>query len=304
MSKSSSSSAGLSQKNKTRIHPYAQQQQQRNVSASASNINMGLTRRKSTTTTTTATKTKTHINDNYDDLDFYQEQDYLNGRTSVKAMASNTKGILKNSTNKMSSNPPAPYKTNSKSSRVYSAASSSSNYKNDNNNKLASYIQNTNNKEDIDKLKFLSGNTSSIEHFARKFHQIEVMSRGSSSASGRNKTSSNSHSHLKLIGNHLFELIGTLDCSITSGDENSLSSDLKQLKVKDAYGSLHCNLYETERILPKIVRGSLIRCLGKYNLRDSTFQCVSVRKANSAELAEFNENTRKTNLFLSASKYA
>ncbi|CAN2387832.1 meiotic DNA repair synthesis [Pristimantis euphronides] len=83
----------------------------------------------------------------------------------------------------------------------------------------------------------------------------------------------------------LFEVLATLDSAVTSGDHGS-----KLFLLRDGKNHVPCMFYETDRDLPRLIRGRVHRAMGNYDQKRNVFKCVSVRAASAAEQQAFREN--------------
>ncbi|XP_075296404.1 spermatogenesis-associated protein 22 [Opisthocomus hoazin] len=82
----------------------------------------------------------------------------------------------------------------------------------------------------------------------------------------------------------LFEVLGTLDSAVTPGAYGA-----KNFLLRDGKESLPCVFYEIDRELPRLIRGRVHRCMGKYDAKRNIFKCVSVRPATIQEQNTFQE---------------
>ncbi|XP_026544297.1 spermatogenesis-associated protein 22 [Notechis scutatus] len=80
----------------------------------------------------------------------------------------------------------------------------------------------------------------------------------------------------------LFEVLGVLDSAVTPGQFGS-----KTFLLRDGKETVTCVFYEIDRELPRLIRGRVHRCMGKYDVKHKVFKCVSVRPATSAEQQTF-----------------
>uniref|UniRef100_A0A8C5RBA4 Spermatogenesis associated 22 n=1 Tax=Laticauda laticaudata TaxID=8630 RepID=A0A8C5RBA4_LATLA len=80
----------------------------------------------------------------------------------------------------------------------------------------------------------------------------------------------------------LFEVLGVLDSAVTPGQFGS-----KTFLLRDGKETVTCVFYEIDRELPRLIRGHVHRCMGKYDLNHKVFKCVSVRPATTAEQQTF-----------------
>ena len=185
----SKSSLSQTQKNTTRMHPYGAQQQQ-NIVTNNRKIGASSVATVSTKPNANATTMQRQMH-----MDTYDLQDYLIGDKNVKQLANDYptmrrnqepaigiayKGLLKNRTNLSAEN------------------KSASNKKGDG-GKQSSEETVVDIREML-QLKFLSGNTNSIEYFTRKFEHVNEMHKASQGTKVKNMPS--------MVGAHLFEIIG------------------------------------------------------------------------------------------------
>ncbi|XP_078536053.1 spermatogenesis-associated protein 22 isoform X3 [Lissotriton helveticus] len=82
----------------------------------------------------------------------------------------------------------------------------------------------------------------------------------------------------------LFEVLATLDSAVASGRHSA-----KTFLLRDGKDTLPCIFYETDRELPRLIRGRVHRCMGNYDKKRNLFKCVSVRPASVAEQRTFPE---------------
>ncbi|XP_018101531.1 spermatogenesis-associated protein 22 isoform X2 [Xenopus laevis] len=82
----------------------------------------------------------------------------------------------------------------------------------------------------------------------------------------------------------LFEVLATLDSAVTSGAHGS-----KIFLLRDGKHSVPCVFYETDRDLPRLIRGRVHRSMGNYDKKRNLFKCVSVRPASVAEQETFHQ---------------
>ncbi|KFQ00341.1 Spermatogenesis-associated protein 22, partial [Leptosomus discolor] len=82
----------------------------------------------------------------------------------------------------------------------------------------------------------------------------------------------------------LFEVLGILDSAVTPGAYGA-----KNFLLRDGKESLPCVFYETDRELPRLIRGRVHRCMGNYDAKRNIFKCVSVRPATTQEQNTFQE---------------
>uniref|UniRef100_A0A670YQG7 Spermatosis associated 22 n=1 Tax=Pseudonaja textilis TaxID=8673 RepID=A0A670YQG7_PSETE len=79
-----------------------------------------------------------------------------------------------------------------------------------------------------------------------------------------------------------FEVLGVLDSAVTPGQFGS-----KTFLLRDGKETVACVFYEIDRELPRLIRGHVHRCMGKYDVKHKVFKCVSVRPATTAEQQTF-----------------
>ncbi|XP_062887337.1 spermatogenesis-associated protein 22 isoform X3 [Mobula hypostoma] len=82
----------------------------------------------------------------------------------------------------------------------------------------------------------------------------------------------------------LFEVFATLDSAVISGEYSA-----KNFLLRDRKDSVPCVFYETDRILPRLIRGQIHRCMGTYDKKRNLFKCVSVRPTTAVEQKTFTE---------------
>ncbi|XP_078278208.1 spermatogenesis-associated protein 22 isoform X3 [Rhinoraja longicauda] len=82
----------------------------------------------------------------------------------------------------------------------------------------------------------------------------------------------------------LFEVFATLDSAVISGEYSA-----KNFLLRDRKESAPCVFYETDRNLPRLIRGQMHRCMGTYDKKRNLFKCVSVRPASIVEQKTFPE---------------
>ncbi|XP_078403943.1 spermatogenesis-associated protein 22 isoform X1 [Cetorhinus maximus] len=82
----------------------------------------------------------------------------------------------------------------------------------------------------------------------------------------------------------LFEVFATLDSAVRAGDQSA-----KNFLLRDRKDSVPSVFYETDRDLPRLIRGQVHRCMGTYDQRRNLFKCVSVRPASTVEQKTFAE---------------
>ncbi|XP_057572293.1 spermatogenesis-associated protein 22 isoform X2 [Hippopotamus amphibius kiboko] len=80
----------------------------------------------------------------------------------------------------------------------------------------------------------------------------------------------------------LFEILAVLDSAVTTGPYCS-----KTFLLRDGKNTLPCVFYEIDRELPRLIRGRVHRCVGKYDQKKNIFKCVSVRPASVSEQKTF-----------------
>ncbi|XP_043910262.1 spermatogenesis-associated protein 22 [Protopterus annectens] len=80
----------------------------------------------------------------------------------------------------------------------------------------------------------------------------------------------------------LFEVIAMLDSAVTNGAHGA-----KTFLLRSGKDTVQCIFYETDRDLPRLIRGQIHRCVGSYDKERYLFKCVSVRPASTAEKAVF-----------------
>ncbi|XP_072325845.1 spermatogenesis-associated protein 22 isoform X1 [Scyliorhinus torazame] len=82
----------------------------------------------------------------------------------------------------------------------------------------------------------------------------------------------------------LFEVFATLDSAVRAGEQSA-----KNFLLRDRKDSVPAVFYETDRDLPRLIRGQVHRCMGTYDQRRNLFKCVSVRSASTVEQKTFAE---------------
>uniref|UniRef100_UPI00398EC4B9 spermatogenesis-associated protein 22 n=1 Tax=Pristiophorus japonicus TaxID=55135 RepID=UPI00398EC4B9 len=82
----------------------------------------------------------------------------------------------------------------------------------------------------------------------------------------------------------LFEVFATLDSAVIAGEQSA-----KNFLLRDRKDSVSCVFYETDRDLPRLIRGQVHRCMGTYDKRRNLFKCVSVRPTSIVEQKTFTE---------------
>ncbi|XP_061106004.1 spermatogenesis-associated protein 22 isoform X1 [Conger conger] len=85
----------------------------------------------------------------------------------------------------------------------------------------------------------------------------------------------------------LFEVFATLDSAVTVGSHGA-----KSFLLRDGKDVVHCVFYETDRELPRLIRGQVHRCVGNYDRGRDLLTCVSVRPASSSEQRNAQESVR------------
>lgn len=78
---------------------------------------------------------------------------------------------------------------------------------------------------------------------------------------------------------YLFEIFGTLDSAVTLGRYGA-----KNFLMRDGKDVVQCVFYENERVLPRLIRGQVHRCVGNYDRSRDVLVCVSVRPGLPSEL--------------------
>ncbi|CAM9950188.1 unnamed protein product [Lampetra fluviatilis] len=76
----------------------------------------------------------------------------------------------------------------------------------------------------------------------------------------------------------LFELFATLDSAVAPKERFA-----KVFTLKDGPHAIRCIFYETDRELPRLTRGLLHRCVGRFDQQREVFQCFSLRPASAIE---------------------
>ncbi|XP_066551854.1 spermatogenesis-associated protein 22 [Amia ocellicauda] len=76
----------------------------------------------------------------------------------------------------------------------------------------------------------------------------------------------------------LFEIFATLDSAVTTGSHGA-----KNFLLRDGKHAVQCVFYETDRELPRLIRGQVHRCVGNYDRGRNLLKCVSVRAATLSE---------------------
>ncbi|XP_059829425.1 spermatogenesis-associated protein 22 isoform X2 [Hypanus sabinus] len=82
----------------------------------------------------------------------------------------------------------------------------------------------------------------------------------------------------------LFEVFATLDSAVITGEYGA-----KNFLLRDRKNSVPCVFYETDRDLPRLIRGQIHRCMGTYDKKRNLFKCVSVRPTTAVEQKTFTE---------------
>uniref|UniRef100_A0A3P9LD88 Spermatogenesis associated 22 n=1 Tax=Oryzias latipes TaxID=8090 RepID=A0A3P9LD88_ORYLA len=83
---------------------------------------------------------------------------------------------------------------------------------------------------------------------------------------------------------YLFEIFATLDSAVTLGRYGA-----KNFLMRDGKEVLQCVYYETEQVLPRLIRGQVHRCVGSYDRSRDVLMCVSVRAGLPSELRNAQE---------------
>ncbi|RVE63535.1 hypothetical protein OJAV_G00137090 [Oryzias javanicus] len=83
---------------------------------------------------------------------------------------------------------------------------------------------------------------------------------------------------------YLFEIFATLDSAVTLGRYGA-----KNFLMRDGKEVLQCVYYETEQVLPRLIRGQVHRCVGNYDRSRDVLMCVSVRAGLPSELRNAQE---------------
>uniref|UniRef100_A0A3Q3AGP3 Spermatogenesis associated 22 n=1 Tax=Kryptolebias marmoratus TaxID=37003 RepID=A0A3Q3AGP3_KRYMA len=86
---------------------------------------------------------------------------------------------------------------------------------------------------------------------------------------------------------YLFEIFATLDSAVTLG-----SYGAKNFLLRDGKEVVQCVFYENERVLPRLIRGQVHRCVGNYDRGRDILVCVSVRAGLSSEQRNAQEAIR------------
>ncbi|XP_036613839.1 spermatogenesis-associated protein 22 [Trichosurus vulpecula] len=85
----------------------------------------------------------------------------------------------------------------------------------------------------------------------------------------------------------LFEVLAVLDSAVTSGAYGA-----KTFLLRDGKNTVPCVFYEIDRELPRLIRGRVHRCVGRYDPKRGLLWCVSVRPASDSEQRTFREFVR------------
>uniref|UniRef100_A0A3Q3FTE2 Spermatogenesis associated 22 n=1 Tax=Kryptolebias marmoratus TaxID=37003 RepID=A0A3Q3FTE2_KRYMA len=85
---------------------------------------------------------------------------------------------------------------------------------------------------------------------------------------------------------YLFEIFATLDSAVTLG-----SYGAKNFLLRDGKEVVQCVFYEN-RVLPRLIRGQVHRCVGNYDRGRDILVCVSVRAGLSSEQRNAQEAIR------------
>ncbi|XP_035287654.1 spermatogenesis-associated protein 22 isoform X3 [Anguilla anguilla] len=85
----------------------------------------------------------------------------------------------------------------------------------------------------------------------------------------------------------LFEVFATLDSAVTVGNHGA-----KSFLLRDGKDVVRCVFYETDRDLPRLIRGQVHRCVGNYHGGRDLLTCVSVRPASPSEQRNAQESVR------------
>uniref|UniRef100_A0A3P8SML0 Spermatogenesis associated 22 n=1 Tax=Amphiprion percula TaxID=161767 RepID=A0A3P8SML0_AMPPE len=83
---------------------------------------------------------------------------------------------------------------------------------------------------------------------------------------------------------YLFEIFATLDSAVTLGRYGA-----KNFLIRDGKEAVQCVFYENERVLPRLIRGQVHRCVGNYDRSRDVLICVSVRPGLPSELRNAQE---------------
>uniref|UniRef100_A0A3B5BNV3 Spermatogenesis associated 22 n=1 Tax=Stegastes partitus TaxID=144197 RepID=A0A3B5BNV3_9TELE len=82
----------------------------------------------------------------------------------------------------------------------------------------------------------------------------------------------------------LFEIFATLDSAVTVGRYGA-----KNFLMRDGKEVVQCVFYETEQVLPRLIRGQVHRCVGNYDRSRDVLMCFSVRPGLPTELRNAQE---------------
>ncbi|KAM9031480.1 spermatogenesis-associated protein 22 [Sarcophilus harrisii] len=80
----------------------------------------------------------------------------------------------------------------------------------------------------------------------------------------------------------LFEVLAVLDSAVTPGAQGA-----KTFLLRDGRSTVPCVFYETDRELPRLIRGRVHRCVGSFDQKRGLLRCVSVRPASASEQETF-----------------
>ncbi|XP_041096799.1 spermatogenesis-associated protein 22 isoform X4 [Polyodon spathula] len=89
----------------------------------------------------------------------------------------------------------------------------------------------------------------------------------------------------------LFEVSATLDSAVTTGSHGA-----KTFLLRDGMDAVQCVFYETDRELPRLIRGQVHRCVGNYDKKRNQLKCVSVRPATTLEQRNFPESVKASDM--------
>ncbi|KAK1139214.1 spermatogenesis-associated protein 22-like [Acipenser oxyrinchus oxyrinchus] len=89
----------------------------------------------------------------------------------------------------------------------------------------------------------------------------------------------------------LFEVSATLDSAVTTGSHGA-----KTFLLRDGLDAVQCVFYETDRELPRLIRGQVHRCVGNYDKKRNQLKCVSVRPATTLEQRNFPESVKASDM--------
>nr|XP_014354271.1 PREDICTED: spermatogenesis-associated protein 22 isoform X1 [Latimeria chalumnae] len=92
----------------------------------------------------------------------------------------------------------------------------------------------------------------------------------------------------------LFEVFAMLDSAVTAGPQGA-----KNFLLRDGKDTVSCVFYETDRELPRLIRGQIHRCVGNYDKKRNLFKCVSVRSATGPEQRAFPKFVKAANAEMS-----